>query len=160
MPEGFYREKLPGIRICNDAVEPVRLFLNFTSCATRAIAAILVRSRGYVGLQKGRTWSIRWQSCQRLGLSVVSELPLSRSVHEPPLGQSKSDWVELEGCETPKYAVRREGYHPSEPFSGNWIFRENSVDSEIRAVTAEHRGEFPISADQCREDQTRLRAEA
>ena len=45
-------------------------------------------------------------------------------------------------------------------FQRKWIFRENSVESEIRAVLAEYREEFPISKDQCREDQTRLRAGA
>jgi hypothetical protein len=48
----------------------------------------------------------------------------------------------------------------SESISGNWFFRENTVDSEIRAVLAEYREEFPISVGLCHEDWARFRAGA
>jgi|SRR5580658_9387662 hypothetical protein len=75
-------------------------------------------------------------------------------------GTDIDSWVEHEGCETPKYAVLRTGKRSERTPQRELVFRENTVDSKIRAVLAEYRGEFPISAGLCHEDRTRFRAGA
>jgi hypothetical protein len=67
-------------------------------------------------------------------------------------GTETDSWVEHEGCETPKYAVLRTGKRSERTLQRKLVFRENTVDSEIRAVLAEYRGEFPISVGLCHED--------
>ena len=75
-------------------------------------------------------------------------------------GTGIDGWVEHEGCETPKYAALRTGKRPVRILQRELVFRENTVDSEIRAVLAEYREEFPISAGLCHEDRARFRARA
>jgi hypothetical protein len=75
-------------------------------------------------------------------------------------GTETDSWVEHEGCETPKYAVLRTGKRSERTLQRKLVFRENTVDSEIRAVLAEYREEFPISVGLCHEDRARFRAGA
>jgi len=69
-----------------------------------------IRNEGYTA---------RWVPCQLPGLSVISELPSSRSIDEPPVGLVKGTGKSLKAAENREYAVRREGYYPSEPLSGS-----------------------------------------
>jgi len=97
-------------------------------CLELVLAAILMRSRG-LSLKNEMNCRSARESCQRPRLPVVSELPLSRSVHGPPLATGKNSWVEHEGCETPKYAVRRKGLRQS--FSGNGLSAEMGFPGEL-----------------------------